>query len=104
MCLIPAPLEESARLERIGVPLNMTVANAPACLFLTGGATKLDGMNVRHVTFEGVEIHYDGGATILNDLSFVDCKFVFENNGNARRLAFSILSPSQTVKFEVLHE
>jgi ABC-type multidrug transport system fused ATPase/permease subunit len=65
-------------------------------LLVLGGAISVDGMYMRHVVFENVEIHYSGEKGVFQDVTFVNCQFVFDNNANSRTLITRILA-SQSV-------
>jgi hypothetical protein len=88
----------AARLQRIGKPTNPNVTMGPEELIAMGGATRIDGMDIAHVIFDGVEVHYDGGPLRLQDVIFVNCTFVFFNANRSRSLADSIIT-SKTVDF-----
>jgi hypothetical protein len=98
----PSSFTEGARLQLIGQP-DLTVGRPDAAfqfLTLVGGATDITGIYMRHVFLRNVEVHYSGGPLHLDDVTFIDCKFVFDNTENARRLAQAILS-IQRVTFSV---
>jgi hypothetical protein len=63
----------------------------PSWLFATGGATSLDRMNIRHAVLTNVEVHFSGKPCVLEDVLFVNCSFVFDNNEGGRSLADEIL-------------
>jgi hypothetical protein len=86
------PIEDSAELDDLNSPRNPDTKFGPPALALEGGATVLDGMKFRHVTFIGVEVHYHGGQVKLSDVKFIGCTFVMDNTANSRELAISILS------------
>ena len=67
---------------------------------MTGGAVNLDGEDIRHVIFNGVEIHYTGKPVKLENVTFVDCKFVIENTKPARKLSETILASADNVNFK----
>ncbi|OFW01283.1 MAG: hypothetical protein A3G20_02245 [Acidobacteria bacterium RIFCSPLOWO2_12_FULL_59_11] len=92
------PISEAARLQHIGSPTNPTVTLGPVKLIAQDGAIILDTMDIAHVIFIGAEIHYNGGPVKLEDVMFVNCKFVFTNATATRSLARNILS-SETVEF-----
>jgi hypothetical protein len=95
------PVNLSARLEPIGQPQKQDGPDGPASLLLMGGAVVLDGMYGRHVIFKDAEIHYNGGPVILDQVAFIDCRFVVDNGVQGRQLASNILSsPQVTFKTE----
>jgi hypothetical protein len=88
---------EAARYESIGENLNKE-GGAPG-LSVRGGAVNLDGKDIRNVMFVEVEIHYSGKPLILENVAFMNCKFVFENTEPSRKLSESILAARETVSF-----
>jgi hypothetical protein len=92
------PLAQAARFDSIGTANNPDVRLAPERLFASGGATSLDGMDIAHVVFFGVEVHYGGAQAILRDVIFVNCTFVFDNSKRTRALADEILA-SRNISF-----
>jgi hypothetical protein len=90
--------EKAARADRIGADLNKNMAQESLWLFAEGGATQLDGMHLRRVVFKGVEVHYSGGPLILENVSFINCVFVFDNNEHGRDLGRTLLA-SASVDF-----
>ena len=91
-------IQKAARLQHIGEPTNPTVNIGTTNLLARGGAISLDTMDIAHVAFVGVEVHYSGGPVILEDVIFVDCRFVFTNANRSRTLASNILV-AETVNF-----
>jgi hypothetical protein len=92
------PIAVAARLQAIGKPTNTGVNLGPTHLILSGGATSLDNMDIAHTFFVGVEVHYSGADTILDDVLFVNCTFVFDNSARSRMLAENIIA-SKNVNF-----
>jgi hypothetical protein len=82
----------SARLEPIGKPQKQDGPDGPVSFLGVGGAIILDGVYGRHVVFKDVEIHYNGGPLILDEVTFVNCRFVLDNDDLGRQLASNILS------------
>jgi hypothetical protein len=94
------PIGQAARLQELDKPTNPRVEYGPTQLLAVGGAIQLDQMEIAHVIFVGVEIHYSGGLTRLQDLQLVNCTFVFDSDAlNGRLLAEQIIS-SKTVDFQ----
>ena len=85
-------------MELIGRPLPQDSVYGPISLLLTGNTAQLDGLYMRHVIFDHVEIHYSGSPVILEDVRFVNCTFVFDNVDHARLLGEQILAEA-TVNF-----
>jgi hypothetical protein len=70
----------------------------PSTIIAKGGSVILDGMRVRRFIFENVEIVYSGAPVELDDVMFVNCTFVFDNQSNSRTLgAFLLASDTVTV-------
>jgi hypothetical protein len=86
------PITSAARFQRIGHPTNPKVAIGPVHLIARGGALSLDEMDIAHVIFDGVEVHYSGKQAMLEDVVFVNCTFVFDNSERSRMLAQSVVS------------
>jgi len=91
--------EDAARFEAIGRDLNQQLQFGATELILTGGAVTIDDQYVRHVVFDGVEVHYAGGPLKLEDVVFTNCTFVFGNTQAARKLGHALLRSSR-VDFE----
>jgi hypothetical protein len=88
------PSKQAARYDFIGVDQNLDKPLGPAFLILTGGSVILDGFHIRNAIFEGVEIHYVGGPVILENVIFINCTFVIDNNDPGRRLGENMLASS----------
>ena len=89
------PMEQAARIEEIGKNLNENVKTAPPVLFITGGAILLDNQFLRHVQLQNVEVHWSNNHVILDDVVFINCSFVFDNNSPGRKLGETILSSAR---------
>jgi hypothetical protein len=59
-----------------------------------GGVLQLDGEAMRHVVLRNTQVVYDGGATELSDVIFVNCTFLLKNTPTARLFALAVLSES----------
>jgi hypothetical protein len=92
------PIAAAARFEKLGVPTNPDVKVGTEHLVASGGATSLDDMDIAHVVFFGVEVHYSGKPIRLEDVLFVNCTFVFDNDDRTRMLANTIIN-SEKVNF-----
>ena len=93
------PAQQAARMDRIGVDQNGALPRGPLLLVATGGAISLDDWQMRNTVFDGVEIHYSGQRTILENVTFVNCTFVMDNNIPGRRLGEEMLA-SAAVSFK----
>jgi hypothetical protein len=89
----------AAKYDPIGIDENENVPKQPAWLILSGGATGLDGMQLRNVVFQGVQIHYLGLLPMsLQNVVFINCTFVFDPNEATRKFGERLLA-SSTVNF-----
>ena len=82
----------AARMEKIGHAEPQPSMIGHQIFLLSGGTAVLDGMYMRHVVFEDVEVHYNGTPTVLDDVIFINCRFVFDNTKTARDLVAKILT------------
>jgi hypothetical protein len=96
------PVSQSARLEPIGEPTKQDGPDGPFSILGVGGAIELDGVNARHVVFQGTEIYYNGGPLNLYEVAFVNCLFHLENNPSTRAFAQVVLT-APTINFEPTH-
>jgi len=64
-----------------------------------GGAYRIDNQQFRNVFFDGVEVHYSGAPLILENVTFINCTFVMDNNTNGRTLGKRLLA-SASVTFQ----
>jgi hypothetical protein len=62
----------------------------------------LEDEHFRNVVFEHVEIHYSGSPIVLENVSFISCVFVFDNNDRGRELGQALLASSGNVNFRAL--
>jgi hypothetical protein len=74
----------------------------PQVILGENGAILFDGMVMRHAVLRGTKVFYNGGPTYLEDVIFVDCTFVVENNPTGRLFALAVLGQPQ-VKFQPTH-
>jgi len=88
----------AARIDVISKPLPQNAKKGPASLLGVGGAVDLSGMYLRHVVLYNVEIHYNGGPLMLDDVTFVSCHFVMNTTTDTRELVTRLLA-SQSVQF-----
>jgi hypothetical protein len=91
---------QAARWDYIGKDLNKGTAIQPMWLFANGGATSLDGEHIRNLVFSNTEIHYSGLPVLLENVIFINCVFIFDNNDSGRRLSRTLLA-SANVNFQV---
>jgi hypothetical protein len=88
------PQDQAARVEQLSNPPMQPKKNGIATFVMIGGRISLDDFHLRHVILKDVEVHYAGGATLLEDAIFINCRFVMGNLPNARQLATAILGPT----------
>lgn len=88
----------AARWDRLGQDRNQDKHDQPTWLYATGGATSVDTEQIRNVVLIGVEVHYSGAPVILENVIFINCVFVFDNNDGARKLGRMLLA-SATINF-----
>ncbi len=86
------PRQQGAHLDLIGKDENTKLDQAPGWLFASGGSATLDGMDIRNVIFEGVQIYYSGKEVILKNVIFIDCKFMFDRGPRTGQLAVQLLT------------
>ena len=89
---------DAARYETIGKDLNKSLSFGTGELFVSGGAVLLDNQFVRHVIFSNIEVHYSGKPVRLEDVIFVGCVFVLDNNQPTRDFG-QILLASMKIDF-----
>jgi hypothetical protein len=97
---IGVPQAEAARVESLDKPPLQTASIGVHTFVLEGGAIDLEDMHLRRAILIGVEVHYNGGPVLLENVTFVACHFVMNNTPNARGLAEQVLA-SEEVKFHV---
>lgn len=88
------PIKEAARMDRIGTDQNASLSSGPLFLLANGGAFNLDNFYLRNAVFENVEIHYSGEPSILENVTFINCTFVFDNTARGRKLGMELLASS----------
>ncbi|HLY17794.1 MAG TPA: hypothetical protein VKR61_11260 [Bryobacteraceae bacterium] len=91
--------ESGAILEPLGPqPPNAENPIGNPVLIGKGGYMNLDGMHLRHVILNGVEIHYSGTALLMEDVIFINCTFAMDNTESSRALA-RVIATESNVKF-----
>jgi hypothetical protein len=91
------PLASAAHFEKIGEDDNRNIKVGPALLFVANGATSLDAHYIRQVVFQNVEVHYSGKPAFLENVVFVNCRFVIDNDERGRDLAAQLLASGRIV-------
>ena len=85
---------DAAHYEVIGEDLNKGESRGIAEVLISGSSVRLDDHYLRHIAFNGVEVHYAGGALRMDDVIFVNCTFVFDNTLHSRSLSNTLLASS----------
>lgn len=93
------PANQAARMERIGADRNSSLPTGPLFLIASGGTAILDNEHLRNVIFDNVQIHYSGQPVILENVTFVNCTFIVDNNKSGRSLGGEVLA-SAPVNFK----
>ena len=91
----PLPIESAAIWEEIGQHLNINNQIGDGLLIADGGVITLDGAQLRHVILQNVEVHYSGHPTMLEDVLFLNCKFVMDNTDPGRQMIAKIINDPQ---------
>lgn len=86
------PQDQAARIEPLDAPRKQTTEQGIAFLRPAGGAMNLDGIYLRHVVLDGVEVHYSGGPVALEDVLFLNCTFILDNSERGRELGRQVLT------------
>ena len=81
-------------MEPVGEVLVQEAQSGPAYLLGTGGAIRLDGMRFRKIVLQSVDIYYDGGPLALEDVVFINCRFIMDDLENGHALGNALLSAS----------
>jgi hypothetical protein len=84
----------AARFEPIDHPVAGEPSEGPELLLGVGGDLTLDGFYLRSVVLEGVTVHYNGGPVILENVTFINCRFVMDNVDNSRAFSSQLLASS----------
>jgi len=91
-----APPGEAALLDSFGNPPPPGTTSGARWILMEGqpGAPRfiLDGMRMKNVVVRDVTVEYDGGATSLENVYFVDCTFDIKPAPNGRQLGSAILT------------
>jgi hypothetical protein len=89
------PIDVAAQSHVIGQPLRQIAHEGPEAILGVGGEIRLDNMYVRNLVYEEMTIHYSGGPVILNNVMFINCRFVIDNVPNGRALGSQILAATR---------
>jgi hypothetical protein len=93
-----APISQAAAISDLSSwakPIN-TVGNQ--FILFSGGKMKIDGLRLRNVIFKDMTIAYDGGPLLMENVTFINCKFDFPSSKQGQALALAVLQETN-VKF-----
>ena len=87
------PSSYAARLNVLGEP-DANTSVGEAYVLLKGGNIILDGMKMKNIVLENVEVYYYGWAVSVENVSFVNCRFKIapHPNGNVENLINAALT------------
>jgi hypothetical protein len=85
---------KQAKWDAIGYEDKRNTVTQPSWIIGTGGAESLDGQQLRRAILINVEVHFSGGPVILEDVTFINCTFVFDNVATSRELGERLLADS----------
>ena len=85
---------KQAKWDTIGHEDKRNTVTQPSWIIGTGGAESLDGQQLRRAILINVEVHFSGGPVILEDVTFINCTFVFDNVAHSRELGERLLAGS----------
>jgi hypothetical protein len=83
------PHDQAARLNQNGVDENTGRGNQ--FLILVSGWLTLDGMALRHIILQDVDVVYHGGPLEMADVYFLNCRFHIDQSRKSQELALAIL-------------
>jgi hypothetical protein len=92
------PIDQAVIFNRIGDDNKNKDPHGYQLLVAVGGSLVLDGMHLRHVILDSIEISYSGGPILLQDVIFVNCKFNMVRASRSLQLAQTVLD-NPTVGF-----
>ena len=85
---------KQAKWDMIGYEDKRNTVTQPSWIIGAGGAESLDGQQLRRAILINVEVHFSGGPVILEDVTFINCTFVFDNVAKSRELGERLLADS----------
>ena len=88
-------ISQAAEMGPIVNPPAQVTKVASKYLLGQGGAVILDGQHLRQIVLENVAVHYNGGPLILENVTFINCRFIVDNLDNGRSLGAALLAASQ---------
>jgi hypothetical protein len=94
-----APKDLAAQLMKIGDDMNAGKNFGIGYIFGFGGATVLDGMQLRNVVFRDVHVVYSGGPLKMTNVFFLNCTFEMKPDTNTLKFASAALTPGPATSF-----
>jgi len=90
-----APISRAAKFNPIGVNSNPGRTTGDLFLAVDNSTITLDNMEIKSVVFSNSTILYTGGAVILENVYFINCKFRI-NRDSSQSLIASLVEPAPT--------
>jgi hypothetical protein len=94
-----APKDQAAQVMKIGGDMDAGKDFGVAYIFAFGGATVLDGLQLRNVVFRDVHVVYSGGPLKMTNVFFLNCTFEMKPDTNTLKLASAALTPGPSTTF-----
>jgi hypothetical protein len=94
------PFAQAARYELLNSP-NESQQPGPEFIVIEAHNAEilLDGHRLRNVVIHDVQVRYDGGPLAMENVYFVNCKFVITKKPDAQSFVQNVIS-SVPVKFQ----
>ncbi|MFI5089233.1 MAG: hypothetical protein ACHP7P_04155 [Terriglobales bacterium] len=95
----PVALRDAAVAERIGTPLRPQDQTGFALIKFDSGPNtvlKLDDHYLKNIVFTGVTIEYDGGALVMDNVSFVNCVFHLKETERSKDFSKAVFASLHT--------
>lgn len=90
---VQVPMDYAARYEPLDSSANKSLASGVQFLRVEfkDMPLKIDNYFIKNVVIMNTEVHYQGGAVVLENVYFLNCKFVMDNEPNTRSLGEYVL-------------
>ena len=92
------PIDKAATIRELGTAAKSSSQTGDALLLGVGGKFKIDGLELRNVILKNMIIVYQGGALMLENVVFVNCKFEVSTDQHGQSFASAVLG-ADSVKF-----
>ena len=92
-----APIANAAKLEHIDKPNNAGYEFGDQWVLVANGSVSIDGMRMKNVILANVEVYYDGGPLVLDNVYFVNCTFHMVVHPRSQSLAIAFLGSATSV-------